>query len=329
VQRPTYVLYQLDEALRYIRGDRLEQVRLALLLLDNAAELQLQQRVTSELQSEEIRERIRSMAMSRPPERRGEVADLINWQPLTPAQKRQLEHSFADKLRFLSQRHEVLDRRLAEVVRYLHRYRNEAYHRARVRPETIRTATVILFEANCLLLLSVFRVTVWSSAADYTWLAERFAPARAKTLLWDEDLAAIVDELRAGVLPTVASVAETLVEHLESRFAELWDALDFVVDNSPLASRDDAVRFAQLDPSVDGRYIEELLSSFRPKWSEQTVTQLESRIPEIEAAPTRLDAFAIFSDLETDLESVERPVLDVASSIDQGIQLEVDRLMGK
>jgi len=64
MQTLTYVLYQLDEAMRYIDGGRLEQLRLALVLLDNAAELQLDRRCRDERQSEDLRERIRTQAIT-------------------------------------------------------------------------------------------------------------------------------------------------------------------------------------------------------------------------------------------------------------------------
>jgi hypothetical protein len=83
MQRLTYVLYQMDEARRFLDGGRLEQVRLALLLLDNAAELQIERRVRDELSSENLRERIRTRTrtLGIPKGYSEGLDELAAWQP--------------------------------------------------------------------------------------------------------------------------------------------------------------------------------------------------------------------------------------------------------
>jgi hypothetical protein len=148
MQQLTFVLYEMDEALRYIEGGRLEQLRLALLLLDNAAELQIGRRVRQERQSEDLVERIRERTRALRAARGVKSTDPADRPPLSAAEKRRIERSFDAKLAYLAERHGVLDPRLAKVLSYVHRYRNEAYHEGTVRRETIRTAALILFEAN-------------------------------------------------------------------------------------------------------------------------------------------------------------------------------------
>lgn len=330
MQRLTYVLYQMEEARRYLEGGRLEQVRLALLLLDNAAELQIERRVGDELSSENLRERVRTRALRIPRGYSKNLDDLAAWQPLTAKEKERLSKSFPAKLEYLSERHHVLDASIAAVLSHAHRYRNEAYHDGRVRRETIRTAAVILFEINCFLLLNVFRVSMIASNEDYSWIGERFKVGRPGWLLGGgETLQRIVDELRALVLPNLSVVTETLARHLDSRFEDVWDAVDFIVSATPAESREDALKVAQLDPTVDGRDIDVLLADFNPRWSERRVRELEGRIGEVQAATDRLDAFSRFSQLETELEKIEEPIYVTASEIDHAIQLQVDQMRGK
>lgn len=332
MQRLTYVLYQMDEARRYLEGGRQEQVRLALLLLDNAAELQIERRVSDELTGENLRERIRTRTRTlRVPKGYSERLDeLAAWQPLTAKEKERLSKSFPGKLEYLSERHQVLEPSIAAVLSYLHRYRNEAYHEGRVRRETIRTAAIILFEINCLLLLNVFHVSMFASNEDYSWIEERFRVHRPGSLFGGtESLQRIVGELRGLVVPDLSAVTGTLVRHLESRFEDLWDAVDFIVNTTPAESREDALKVAQLDPNVDGREIDTLLAGFAPRWSERTVRELESRIAEVQAATDRLDAFSRFSQLEAELEKIEEPLYGTASEIDDAIQLQIDQMRGK
>ena len=57
------VVFQLDEAKRYIQDGRLQQLRVALLLLDNAAEIQMDRRIQLDRQRDEPREKIRRQAI--------------------------------------------------------------------------------------------------------------------------------------------------------------------------------------------------------------------------------------------------------------------------
>lgn len=332
MQHLTYVLYQVDEACRYIEDGRLEQLRLALLLLDNAAELQVERRVRDYLQSENMRERIRSQVLRIPrtADERGTLGELRDWRPLTASQKRRLDRNFDQKLRFLSERHDTLDPRLAKPLSYLHRYRNEAYHRGRVRRETIRTAAVILVEVNCRLLTTVFRVAMVSSDEDYSWLDGRFGDHRR--FFGDrEALEPIADDLRARVLPEFQSIARTLADHLEYRVEEMLDALDFVVSNSGLTSRAEAMQVAQAIAAVDRGEAdpEGNPSDYRAGWSLADVSKVQGEIGEISGIPDPLDAFSAFSTIEERIEALEREVSSLASWIDGRIQHEIDLARGK
>ena len=63
MQRLSYVILQLDEAKRYLEGGSLAHLRLALLLLDNAAELQMYRRVHDDFSFDEILVRVRDQAL--------------------------------------------------------------------------------------------------------------------------------------------------------------------------------------------------------------------------------------------------------------------------
>jgi hypothetical protein len=331
LQQLTYVLFQLDEARRHIAGGRLEELRLALLLLDNAAELQIGRRVREELSSEDLRERIRAQALRIPesdlPERLGE---LVAWQPLTPKQKGRLDRYFNEKLNYLSMRHTILDRRVASVLAALHRHRNEAYHEGRVRRETIRTAAVILLEANCQLLLSIFRVSVYASNEDYSWLEERFGIR--KLALFDRvALQGVVESLRDGMVPTVEDVVGTLTEHLRSRVSDLGDALDFAVDNTGLEDRAHALKVAQLSGAVDRGAVPPAMDpvEYVGQWTMSDILALDSKISAIEGARDRLEAFEAFSAIELQMEPLERDVLALAGFVDGWIQHQTDVMRGK
>lgn len=334
MRRLQYILLQVDEARRFLSDGRLGHLRLALLLLDNAAELQLDREIQDRLMHEGLTERLRHTVLQIPRDRvDGPLADLLHWEPLSKHDKRRLDRLFDEKVNQLADRWNELDRRLVGPLIYLHRYRNEAYHRARVRSATIRTAAVLLLEINCLLLLALTPgATMVSSAEDYSWLEERFT-VNAHVLMSDQrTLERIVETIRGDVLPSTEVVIATLAEHLTSRFQELYDALDFVVANTAVDDREEAFRRSQYGAAVEAGQITpslEALQAYTPSVTLDTLAGLQGRIAAIGRASDRLEAFDRFAKIERELEPIEEPVHTAAAEVDELIQAEIDRRRGK
>jgi hypothetical protein len=328
MQRLIFVVYQLDEARRYIEGGRLEQLRLALLRLDNAAEMQLEHRIRQERFTEEIWERLHGQVEAIGALEAPELADIASVRPLSKAEKHDIARNFDGKLRYLSERHSILDRRLARVLGYAHRYRNEAYHEGRVRKDTIRTAAMILFETNLELLTGLYQVSYGSSSEDYSWLDERFGLSTSLAKAGDLDQIALT--LREGFIPTVDATKSILKDHLESRVAELSESLDFIVDGSSIPDRASALLVAQ-EEGPRPATLRRRSSSSRTSsmWTLDQVEAYASEISAIGDATDRLAAFEVFAGLEEKFEPIEERVHALSAAIDQAIQDEVDRIRGK
>jgi hypothetical protein len=171
-----FILLQVDDACRHIADGRIAQLRIALLLLDNAAEIQMEGCASNHLLRELHQEKMKNLALQVPSDRQSKYwQEIAEWQPLTYNEKLNISRNFEEKVKYLSGRVGRLDSRLAGPLIYLHKYRNEAYHCARVRKETIDTAARLLVEINCMLLQSLSRgFTSYGSNDDYSWLNERF-----------------------------------------------------------------------------------------------------------------------------------------------------------
>src|SRR5258708_39348265 len=181
----SYLLFQLDEARRYIEDGRLEHLRLAFLLLDNAAEIQMDHCIKHDLQHEEMRERLRNNILSTPSQDDLPpiLQELVDWVPLSRSEKSKLDRLFDEKVDYMVGRGKHLHTDVAAPLKYLHRYRNESYHRTEVRTETIRTASLILLEINCQMLQAVPQYSrSLSTAADYSRLQE---PASVRPFAFD------------------------------------------------------------------------------------------------------------------------------------------------
>jgi hypothetical protein len=329
VQHLTYVAFGIDEALRYMRGGRPEEMRLALVLLDNAAELQLDRRVRRELALEEVQEARRLAAIANPDvHRSGHIEELINWTPLSRKQKERLNRYFDAKLAFLSERHSIVDARVASVLSHLHKYRNEAYHEARLRPETIATATAILIEVNCTLLETIRIGPVHSSADDYSWLRERFG-ADPQDLLFSID--PVVTSFRKRVRSARGPLGEELADHLDSRLEELRDGLNYVVSATSIETEEEVLVLAQLPQDFDVLRIalKDAAATVHNLRTTADLDMLATEITAVREIEDSIDSFNQFAELEAKLESIENPVNELVRRVDESIQLEVDMARGK
>lgn len=328
-----YVLVQIYEACGYIQDGRLAQLRIALLLLDNAAEIQMEQCIAERLSYDEIRERLRSQALQIPEVERPEILqDLVLWEPLNVKEKHAVSQYFDEKVRYLTKRTKQLDSRLGSSLLYLHKYRNEAYHRSKVRKETIETAAKLLLDINCELLLSLSRGWTYASDGDYSWFEERFGEP-APNLLQNKNLVPdAVAQFRATVDLDDDSIAQLFAKHLESRIHDVFEALDFVVENTRYPDRETAIRdsygFAkarrkQSGPSGD------YSRDAEKRHSVEFLNNLVKRLPEITKKKDRFESFQRFALLESGFEVVEKNVQKLAAEIGGMIEVESDRARGK
>ncbi len=174
--------------------------------------------------------------------------------------------------------------------------------------------------------------TSYGSNEDYSWVEERFG-INPKAAFMDRDaLATMVEAVRGDVLPTNESVVATLEEHLESRFEDLYDALDFIVENTPIEDRAQALRGSQYFAAMDRGEVDPRRQSpddFEGSHTLNRIEELRGRIPELRGASDRLDAFHRFSLVERELEPAEDAVHAGAAEVDAMIQAEIDRLRGK
>lgn len=334
MRRLACVLFQLDEARRYIEDGRIEHLRLALLLLDNAAEIQMDRRIQEDWSNHQLRGKLRKRVLEIPQEHRSPaLQELVEWTPLTHGEKTRLDRYFDEKVAYMTGRGGHVAVHLAGPLKHLHRYRNEAYHRANVRPETIRTAALVLLEINCELALAISPAArSIGSNEDYSWLQERFGWNPWHRFFDEEKLRGVIDEIRSGVLPDDRAVAATLAEHMENRLATLDGDLVFIMENlagipDREAALEESRRYAELRQAEDPQ---PRVTRLPPgSFTMRRIQEIEARISQVGSAATTVEAFDRFAVMEAELEPIERCVQDCAVQIDMAIQAEIDRLRGK
>jgi hypothetical protein len=143
---------QLDEASAFLVRESVSHARLAFILLDNAAEVIMRRNIEARLTHNKTMERVlrqwkeileRDPADAEARRHHDEVAREV----VPRSARKELARSFDAKVDFIRDRGDIQETE-SRVLKKLHRYRNELYHRDRIRPETVRSAAAAA-ESTC------------------------------------------------------------------------------------------------------------------------------------------------------------------------------------
>lgn len=334
MQRLQFVLFQMDEAKRYLASGPLPGLRVALMLLDNAAEVLFDRWIEGDLAHDDLSERIQLRAREAGiPETHPQFVDLYQRRFLTGKEKRKVSRLFDEKIRYVTEIKPTVPPQTGSVLSHLHRYRNEAHHSARVRPETVRTSGMIFLELCCQLIESLGQVSAgYSSSEDFSWLMSRFQQKPID--LWHEGtMATVLAQFRDGLPIGESGLRETLATNLESRLEDLSEGLEFIstethvaVDRAAALAESQRFTLAEIKRSAPYR-------GTPPKLDEPvSLSHLDSMesIPGcIRNSSDSLAGFRIYADADAELERIEFMVQGLVGAIDAEIQMAVDRARGK
>jgi hypothetical protein len=330
----TFILLQIDEACRYIKDGRLAHLRIALLLLDNTAEILMDCCIENILPMENFRERIRVKALTIPPsDRTPDLQELVEWQPLTYKEKLAINRYFDEKVSYLSQNKNKIDHCFILPISHLHKYRNEAYHSAKVRKETIETAAKLYVEINCELLLKLSpEWNSYSSDVDYSWIENRFNVRPQDVFMDDNFIKKVTDDFRDQINLTDESVCKLLAEHIENRITKLYSQIDFILNNTKCPNKEVAL----FDSYIMADKIREQYGELKPKriipqqnYKLDFIDSLIIKSKEIYTLNKRVEAFRSFSKIESELEQIEIDLTTVVNEIDHIIEMESEIARGK
>jgi hypothetical protein len=333
MQTVQFVLLQLDDAARHLRDGRRAQLRVALLLLDNAAEVLLHRWAKRSLQHDSLRRALheRARGWGAPA---SVLAGIDISAMLSPSDERKVLRLF-DRLVKYAVLKRAIEPEIGDVLIYLHRYRNDAYHRAAVRQATIRTSVALLFDIVCRLALSdIGHAHSYLSGEDYSWLTERFElPQGARFVVGDDCRERAIDQLRESLPGDASRLGEAMATHLNARIDELVGTLDFISDATrPQLGREralaDAVAFVEgrrADPDIQDR----MPFGYTGRVSLHAVNHVREAADALEPQANAIATFRSFAAAELELEHLEFPANELAAEIDGMIQLQVDIERGK
>jgi hypothetical protein len=343
MQRLERLVVHAEEAVRLGLMPDESHLRLGLLLLDSAAELMMHRQCEWLLAQAEMYEGwLRGATAFKAATGRGaeRVAELQK-EALSAGQRKNIERDFNAKCDYLRQ-HDLLPDAQARVLKKLHKYRNETYHRDRLRPATLANAARIYIYVVCTMLRDLPSYVTSYTELDprpglvkYLSDEERGAaglfgvedrlPARIATCLLKESGVAEPARLGAALADHVCDRLDDLVEAAgecaefmaQTSLDERWDleAILGIVQISP-------ERYLDVRNSDDARALDVPVRS----------AQLDQWRGAAQALATQADdlaAFAAFANIEDAFEPVEAKVLKLAADVDREIQLQLDMALGK
>jgi hypothetical protein len=241
MERLRLIYEQMEEAKRLIQSGTLPHVRLALILLDNAAELIMYRELTYEFLKHDFYKRIRqhSQVASAPAHFAPKYSD---------EERDAAEREFTPMVKILSLRLGMISEKQATVLRVCHEMRRDAFHRGEMNPAILRPVTELLF-LTVAEMAKAFPVHSYSisgavpTGENLDFLA-RFG-IREYELGGENGKEKIYSKLVAGISAT-DSLCETLSRDLEERIDGTIEALSYLNDGSSNRGQlDHNLRYAQ------------------------------------------------------------------------------------
>jgi hypothetical protein len=236
------VYEQIEEAKRYLLGGSLLQLRLALILLDNAAELMMYRELQHQFAWDDHR--------------------LPNWEPAraewiragsgpryTEEERQRSEREFEFQIRILCLRLGRISEADRKVLCVCHKLRREAFHRGDIRTQILGQVCSLLYlttaELTVKLPFKSYAIPGGDQNGENTAFLARFGIADAYTLGTDEGRARLRDKLIEGVVLESGPFAEALSDDLVERIDETLGGLNCVVETNDSSEIDYKLQHTQ------------------------------------------------------------------------------------
>lgn len=329
MERIRLLYEQIEEAKRLMLTGTLTSLRLALILLDNAAELIMHRELGYRFAQDDYYARLQELS-----ERK-----------YSDDERRKAEREFRPMVKILQQTLAMMSEKQATVLCVCHEMRRDAFHRGEMNPTILRPVTELLFLIVCEL-AKAFPVHSYSIAggmpsgenADFM---VRFELDRPDTLGDEKTKESIYKKLIEG-LAFDFHLAQTLSDDLQERISGIVDGLAYINDsNSDRNSLDHNLRYTQFwrergaeimkKAHEEGRAPKDDLDVAYPEWlanpgARYTMDKIEHwqrQASAIARANHPADALARYIGIERLIAPLEEDVSDAVSDFDEHINMLV------
>ncbi|MEV0725611.1 hypothetical protein AB0I37_22875 [Micromonospora purpureochromogenes] len=332
---------QLSEARRLTRHGGVPRNRLALLLLDNAAETLLRLSATTYLARADLYgNMMRRLEPARPHADEAEkLAQELGLRVVSASRRRKIDRDFNELVDFVFEHDDwSLDPEMAACIKILHRYRNAAYHRDKVYPDVLEPAVIIYFYLVAHLL---------KHRKSSLWLIDQ-APPGVLEVLDGDDLgsgflglpgysseafqAAMADRILRDFIPDSTRVSESLSKHMLARLDGIDRDLKEIGDyhGPPDVERDFAIRVVQCTDAewhADGPPRDFWTRRFAV--TGEVIQAWKADALKLAGVTRALDALRMFAEQESSIVKFEERASELAFETEGAIQFESDLRRGK
>lgn len=342
MRRLVLIVEQLSEAARFIKRGGVPHARMALLLIDNAAEVMLQRSVNMRLLFDESNRGINERRAQWEPQIGG-----FEPFPTIPEKPRKNVFSIGGKIDLLVHTGDM-DANLGVVISALHRYRNDAYHHEENRPATLAAAATLYFEICCELLVDLpGDIYSLQGGDDWSDFNARFRMTENFLFEHEKYVAAIAARLREEVGIDIAELASLLGSHLEERIEDLIYHLEFLQENAnsdDIVTLDHVIRRCEFWKVRGEHWRKKLKVGGRKVWKEVFADARsfagKHRAADLErwrdiaeelrsSSASKLELLRRYSEIEQEMEPLEKMVEENVMEVDAEIQRQVDAARGK
>lgn len=339
----TVIIEQINQSKNLILENETASFRMALILLDNAAEILMYRKVLSEFRHNEMYGKVRQQAKSAMPP---DIFDKFLTEHAVPEileekKKRKILKFFDEKIAFLCDTCGLIPGPAGAVLSSLHRYRNETYHRDIIRNEILRPIAILYFELVCELVTYLQQGAIsYCGEDDWSQFFMKFGLGETQykmRMLSDEDIEAILNRFRTELSINLHELRKTLQDYVINRLDETLDRLNFISDELGIKSRDITLKllqFTQTNESLQFNNRNLLLQSkefnkYTASITEEVFSNWKAKAQHFVNLNDKLDLFIAFKDVEDQFEPIEHKINDVADELDAAIQFAIDLARGK
>jgi hypothetical protein len=331
---------QLWEAKRLAQWEDIAHGRLALLLLDNAAETSLRRTAETNLLFADMYDNMAYLLRDVVPgDEEGQKLKLeFEAAALSRHQKRQIERHFDSLVDHVFEMDSfALSTEFADCLKILHRYRNAAYHRDTVHADVLGPAVRIQFFLCCHLLKNERQMVAEISKAPASILEvfgvrppEPFLGGAFNTATLASHVAdRMLDELHLDHRGIVAALSI----HLLARLAALDRDLAAIEEAMPLGvTRRTTLRLVQQAPREREDFEAGPSADFwtRPlPITEEVIEAWTVAAQNLRDIPVAHRGLREFAQIEEPLATIEEPVARFIEDIDREEQRRIDEARGK
>jgi hypothetical protein len=337
------IIEQLNQSKNLIIANDTASLRMALILLDNAAEILMYRKVLSEFYYNEFYGKICKQAQSvMPPDIFDKfLIDHSVPEILEEKNKRKILKYFDEKITFLCDTRRLIPVPSGAVLSSLHRYRNETYHRDIIRNEILRPIAILYFELVCDLITHLRQsAACYNSEDDWSNFFMKFGLGgcdHKMRMLTSSDIDSILSRFRTDLTITLHELKETLRKYTINRIDETLDRLNFI--SEALGNKDlniilKLIQFTETKAALEFNNRNLLLQS--KKFNEymapiriEKFLRWKEEAQAFQVLEDKLALFIAFKKLEDEFEPIEHRIYDIADELDAAIQLATDAARGK